>query len=76
MEQVFVFKYINTQLNIGIVDLKNVYALEPELTRLIPEVYKGRLHFRKKGSSKRISYEKIKTGLVRKQFVVYEHMPF
>jgi hypothetical protein len=47
--------YLNSGLNIGLVDWRNVYFLSPELIKLQPEVYKGMLIYRKKGSSKRIS---------------------
>ncbi len=43
MEQNIFFKYLNTKLKIGIFDLKNVYLLSPQLQKLLPEVYKGKL---------------------------------
>jgi hypothetical protein len=76
MEQEVYFKYINTQLNIGVFDLKNVYSLRPQLQKMLPEVYKGRLVYRLKGSSKRISYQSIKKGLQRKSFHLFITIPF
>ncbi|MDB5199253.1 MAG: hypothetical protein JWO92_1216 [Chitinophagaceae bacterium] len=70
MEQNINFKYLNAQLNIGVVDLKNVYLISPTFQKLLREVYKGKLVFRIKGSSKRISYNRIKKNLVRKPFTL------
>ena len=38
MEQKIFFKYINTYLGIGMVDIKNVYLLSPKFQKLLPEV--------------------------------------
>ena len=76
MEQKILLKYLNTQLNIGMFDLKNVYLLSASAIKLIPEVYKAKLVFRIRGSSKRISYTQIKKGLIRKDFYVTESQPF
>lgn len=76
MEQKIYLKYINQQLNIGMSDLKNVYLLSPGLIKLIPEVYKAKLVFRLKGSSKRITYSLIKKGLSKKSFYVIQTLPF
>jgi hypothetical protein len=76
MEQKVHFKYLNTQLNIGMFDIKNVYLLSPKLIKLQPQVYKGKLVYREKGSAKRISYSRIKEGLERKTFYIIEKMPF
>ena len=43
MEQKLLVKYINTQLNLAIVDIKNVYLLTSDPERLVPEVYRGKL---------------------------------
>lgn len=76
MEQKIYFKYLNAELDVGVLDLKNVYILRPELKKLLPEVYKGKLVYRIQGSSKRISYSKIKKGLVKKSFYIMETLPF
>jgi hypothetical protein len=76
MEQKIFFKYINAQLNIGVKDLKTVYLLLPEPQKLLPQVYKGKLIYRIKGSSKRISYATIKKGLIKKAFSIVETIPF
>jgi hypothetical protein len=57
-------------------DLKKVYLLSPQLQMLLPEVYKGKLVYRIKGTSKRISYNKIKKELVRKSFSLPVKIPF
>lgn len=76
LEQKILLKYLNTQLNIGMFDVKNVYLLSESPIKLIPEVYKGKLVYRKRGSSKRISLTRIKEGLIKKIFYVGEEMPF
>jgi len=76
MEQKIHFKYFNPQLNIGMFDLKNLYLLNPELMKLIPEVYKAKLVFRIPGSSKRISYSKIEKGLFKNPFFIVETIQF
>lgn len=57
------------------VDVKQVYQLEPALRQLNVEVYRGKLVYRAKGSSKRISYDQVKRGLVKRQFCVWEEIP-
>ena len=52
------------------------YLLSPESKKLFPEVYKGKLVYRIKGSSKRISYQTIKKELVCKSFYMNEEIPF
>ena len=76
MEQKIFFKYYNAKLKIGMLDLKNVYVLSPQMQKLLPEVYKGKLIYRIKGSSKRISYNMIKKELVRKSFYITVILPF
>jgi hypothetical protein len=75
MEQKIKLRYINERLQVGMVDIKHVYLLSPQLTPLRPEVYKGNLVYRAKGSSRRISYDQIKKGLVKRSFVVKEDVP-
>jgi len=76
MEQKLLFNYINAELQIGVCDIRNIYLLTPTLTKLLPEVYKGKLVYRIKGTSKRISYISIKRGLVKKKFFVNDNCPF
>ena len=69
-------KYWNAQLEIGLADLKNVYQF-PQQEKMFAEVHQGRLHYRLRGSSKRISYMRIKKGLQKRQIVVKEEpLPF
>jgi hypothetical protein len=75
MEQKIHFKYYNSRLQIGMSNIKHVYLLEPKLTQLNPEVYKGKLVYRAKGSSRRINYVQIKKGLIKKDFYVLEEVP-
>lgn len=75
MQQEIQLKYINNTLQIGVVSWREVYLLSPTITLLYVEAYKGRLVYRKKGSSKRLSYNQIKTGLTPTTKVVVIEVP-
>lgn len=75
MEQIIKLKYINTQLNIGLVNWKEVYILSPEIIKLKPEVDKRRLIYRIKGSTKRFSYCQIKKNLTKTNRCIVENYP-
>ncbi len=75
MEQIIKLKYINTQLDIGLVNWKEVYILSPEIIKLKPEVDKGRLIYRIKGSTKRFSYSLIKKNLTKTNRCIVENYP-
>ena len=75
MEQKVKLNYFNPRLNIGMADIRHVYLLKPLTTPLQPEVYRGKLVYRAKGSNKRISYSMLKKGLVRKTFWINEQVP-
>lgn len=68
-------KYINKELKVGMVDWKQVYLLHPKVIQLKPEVDKGRLVYRAKGASRRISYAQIKKGLVKENVWIKEEVP-
>jgi hypothetical protein len=76
MEEVLYTRYLNRELNIALADWRNVYLLVPELKQLLPEVYRGKLVYRTLGSSKRISYDRIKKGLVKKTYKLQRSLPF
>jgi hypothetical protein len=59
-------KYWNAQLQIGMADWKNVYKF-PQQQLMQTEIHQGKLCYRLKGSSKRISYTQLKKGIVKKQ---------
>jgi hypothetical protein len=67
MVQKVQLKYINERLHIGMVNWKEVYLLSPQVVAFQVEVDRGRLIYRLKGSTKRISYTTLKQGLIRKQ---------
>jgi hypothetical protein len=67
MVQTIKLKLINEKLQIGLVNWREVYIFFPEVIQLIPEVDRGRLVYRPKGSKKRISYLRIKKGLIKKK---------
>ena len=75
MEQKIKLKYYNPRLNIGMASIRQVYLLSPILIDLQAEVYRGKLVYRQKGSSKRISYDQVKQGLVQKDFTVSVEVP-
>jgi len=70
-----IFRYYNPQLNLGMVSVKEVYQLTPELVQLTLEVYRGKLVYRARGSCRRISYEQLKKGLVKRSFALEEEIP-
>jgi hypothetical protein len=57
------------------VDIRQVYQLQPVLLQLNTEVYRGKLVYRAKGSSKRISYDQLKKGLIKQSFFREEDVP-
>ena len=66
-------KYWNPDYKIGLADWKTVYHFsEKEL--MIKEVHQGRLYYRLKGSSHRISYLQLKKGLQKKQIIIQEEL--
>jgi hypothetical protein len=73
MEQKTFVKLFNPQLKIGLVSWCEAWLFETEYPeKLYTEVYKGRLVFRQRSSSKRTSYCNLKKGLIRKQILIKE----
>jgi len=75
MEQI-ILKYWNEKMKIGLTNWKVVYLIDNEPIELLPEVYKGNLVYRQRGSSKRYSYKKLKKGFVKKLHVIPLELPF
>ena len=75
MEQKLKLKYLNNYLSIGMIDWKTVYLLSTEVKKLTPEVYRGILVYRAKGSSIRYFYTQIKKGLRKTNTVIVENVP-
>lgn len=75
MEQV-VLKYWNEKLQIGLKDWRTAYLLHKEPVLLTPEVYKGNLVYRARGSFRRYSYREIKQGIIKKKQIIIIHLPF
>jgi len=57
MVQTIKINYWNSQLDIGMVNWKEVYQLQPVIQQLRLEVERGRLVYRAKGLAKRNSYQ-------------------
>jgi hypothetical protein len=70
MLQKIKLKLVNEKLHIGMVNWREVYILHPEIIQLNPEVDRGRLVYRYKGSTKRFSYSQIKKGLIKKRYII------
>jgi hypothetical protein len=66
MLQTIKLKLVNEELHIGLVDWREVDVIYPKVIQLNPEVDRGRLVYRAKGSKRRISYLQIKRGLIKK----------
>ena len=75
MVQIIQLKLINPKLKIGIVSWKQVYIYSPVIIQLKPEVERGRLVYRAKGSNKRISYGELKKGLIKKNCTLKMEVP-
>jgi len=63
-------KYIHPRLNIGIVNVREVWLLNPEPVRLAVSVHRGNLVYRLPVTGKRISYSNLKKGLIKKQVIL------
>jgi len=75
MVQTVKLKLINEKLHIGMVNWREVYIYSPKQIKLTPEVDRGRLVYRAKGSKRRISYKAIKKGLIKKEYLIKEEVP-
>ena len=75
MLQTIHLKLVNEKLHIGLVTWRQIYIYHPKVIQLIPEVDRGRLVYRYKGSNKRFSYLQIKKGLVKKQISIQIEYP-
>lgn len=75
MLQTIKLKLVNENLHIGLVDWRQVYVIYPQVIQLNPEVDRGRLVYRAKGSKKRISYLQIKKGLIKKNYSIHMDFP-
>ncbi|OSZ73879.1 hypothetical protein CAP36_17955 [Chitinophagaceae bacterium IBVUCB2] len=78
MEQIVRIQYVNTKLQIGLVNWRQAWLLSVNpAIQLTTEVYKGKLVFRVPGTSRRISYQRIKQGLIKKQIIIQQKaLPF
>lgn len=78
MEQNKYTKYYNPVYKIGLVSWREAWSFNTPLPeKYFTEVYKGRLVFRQRGSSRRISYALLKTGLIKKRILIREEpLPF
>jgi hypothetical protein len=74
MQHIIHLTYFNPNLNVGLSSWREVYGLNP-IQQLRPEVYRGKLVYRAKGSKQRISYEQVKKGLVKRSLRVIEQVP-
>ena len=78
MEQEKRIKLFNPKLKIGLVNWRNAWLFSSEYPeKLFTEVHKGKLVFRQRGSSVRISSRQIKKGLIKKEIIIKEEpLPF
>lgn len=79
MFEEIVLRYFNRELNVGLGDIRNAWLLPETPVKLIAAIHQGNLVYRIPGSRKRISYQKLKKGLVKKGIVIrqyYELLPF
>ena len=78
MEQTIRINYFNPIFNIGLSNWREAWLLSgkyPE--KLNTELYRNKLVYRKRGTNKRISYQQIKKGLIKKIMILSEEpLPF
>ena len=75
MEQKVLIRFVNEKLHVGLCDVRQAYLLHPTVLQLKPEVYKGRLVYRIPGTSRRISYNQVKKGLLKKDLWLRWQVP-
>ena len=69
-----IISYYNPNLKIGLQDVRNAWLLSDSPTKLSTALHRGNLVYRVPGSDKRISYRKLKKGLLKKQIII--NQPF
>ena len=65
--------YWNENLQPRLADWKTVYRF-PQKELMEKEIHQGNLYYRSRGSSRRISYNQIKKGLIKKQIFIKEEL--
>jgi hypothetical protein len=65
-------KYFHPVLQVGIQDIRNVWLLKNNPVKLITTLHRGNLVFRIPGSRKRISYQTLKKGLIKKEIIIQQ----
>ncbi|MEJ8817305.1 hypothetical protein [Lacibacter sp. H407] len=71
-----ILKYWNAQLQIGMQDWRTVYQF-PQQEKMFVEIHQNKLYYRNRGQSKRISYQQLKKGLIKKEIILNEEpLPF
>lgn len=68
-----IMKYWNPHYKIGLADWRRVYQF-PQQELMIKEMHQGRLYYRLRGSSRRISFNQLKKGLQKKQIIIREEL--
>ncbi|MES1214347.1 MAG: hypothetical protein ABUT20_02425 [Bacteroidota bacterium] len=75
MVQEIRLKYYNKHCHVAMNDWKTVYYLGSPPIQLFPEVERGRLTYRAKGSVKCVSYAAIKKRLIKMNICIMEQVP-
>ena len=70
MFEEIVIHYFHQELNIGVQNVRNVWLLSDPPVKLVVGLHRGLLVFRLPGSVKRISYQSIKKGLIKKKMII------
>ena len=71
-----ILKYWNAHLQIGMQDWRTVYQF-PQQEKMLVEIHQSKLYYRNRGHSKRISYQQLKKGLIKKEIILNEEpLPF
>jgi len=80
LNHIITIRYFNPILKIGLQDVRNAWYLADQTPiQLTTIIYQGALYFRFPGTGKRVSYKKLKKGLIKKQIILLlplELLPF
>jgi len=67
LDHLITIRYFNPILNIGLQDVRNAWYLTHQTPiQLTTIIYQGALYFRFPGTGKRVSYKRLKKGLIKK----------
>ncbi len=79
MVEEHIIKYFHPGLNVGLQDIRNAWLLSNPPVKLQITLHRGTLAYRLPGSRRRISYNTLKKGLIKKHILIqtdFQLLPF